>query len=193
MALKAFISSLIKNVPRNNIPKDVDLILDGGAFNGVYMLGGLFYIKELEQREKINIKRISGCSIGAVLGLLFMLNKMDISIDISTYAFKCLRKHQHLKQLIETIKNKFNEIVQQHLKPKEEQVEVQLDEFEADIYTLFSLIQLFKYKAHEQGLELKTETTVTKEELADLTTMIEKGEDVTKALKDINAKMTIVK
>ena len=35
----------------------MDLILDGGAFNGIYMLGGLFYIKELEQREKINIKR----------------------------------------------------------------------------------------------------------------------------------------
>jgi hypothetical protein len=88
---------------------------------------------------------------------------------------------------------KFNEIVQQHLKPKEEQVEVQLDEFEADIYTLFSLLQLFKYHAHEQGLEIETETTVTKSELADLTTMIEKGEDVTEALKDINAKMTIVK
>ena len=112
MALKAFICSLIKNVPKNNIPKNMDLILDGGAFNGIYMLGGLFYIKELEQREKINIKRVSGCSIGALLGLLFILNKMDISIDISTYAFKCLRKHQHLKQLIETIKNKFNEIVQ---------------------------------------------------------------------------------
>ena len=113
MALKAFISSLIKNVPKNNIPKNMDLILDGGAFNGIYMLGGLFYIKELEQREKINIKRVSGCSIGALLGLLFILNKMDISIDISTYAFKCLRKHQHLKQLIETIKNKFNEIIEE--------------------------------------------------------------------------------
>lgn len=113
MALKAFISSLIKNVPKNNIPKNMDLILDGGAFNGIYMLGGLFYVKELEQREKINIKRVSGCSIGAVLGLLFILNKMDISIDISTYAFKCLRKHQHLKQLIETIKNKFNEIIEE--------------------------------------------------------------------------------
>jgi hypothetical protein len=36
---------------------------------------------------------------------------MDISIDISTYAFKCLRKHQHLKQLIDVIKNKFYEII----------------------------------------------------------------------------------
>lgn len=111
MALQAFISSLIKNVPNKNIPKEMDLILDGGAFNGIYMLGGLFYIKELEQRNKIKIKRISGCSIGAVLGLLFILNRMDISIDISTYAFKCLRKHQHLKQLIDVIKNKFYEII----------------------------------------------------------------------------------
>jgi hypothetical protein len=111
MALQAFISSLIKNVPKKNIPKEMDLILDGGAFNGIYMLGGLFYIKELEQRNKINVKRISGCSIGAVLGLLFILNRMDISIDISTYAFKCLRKHQHLKQLIDVIKNKFYEII----------------------------------------------------------------------------------
>ena len=111
MALNVFIKSLIENIPNNHIPKNIDLVLDGGAFNGIYMLGGLFYIKELEQREKIHIKRISGCSIGAVLGLLFMLNKMDISIEISTLAFKCLRKHQHLKKLIMVIKQKFNEII----------------------------------------------------------------------------------
>jgi hypothetical protein len=58
---------------------------------------------------------------------------------------------------------------------------------------LFSLIQLFKYKAHEQGLEIETETTVTKAELADLAKMVEKGEDITETLKDINSKMTIVK
>ena len=60
--------------------------------------------------------------------------------------------------------------------------------FESDIYTLFSLVQLFKYQAFKQGLELKTETTVTKAEIAELTKMVEKGEDVTEALKDINAK-----
>ena len=111
MALKAFISSLIENIPENNIPNEIDLVLDGGAFNGVYMLGGLFYIKELEERNKIKIKRVSGCSIGAILGLLFILNKMDISINIASYAFKCLRKHQHFKKLIKLIKIKFNELI----------------------------------------------------------------------------------
>lgn len=88
---------------------------------------------------------------------------------------------------------KFEEIVTQHTKPEEGKVAIVLDEFEADIYTLFSLIQLFKYKAHEQGLELETETTVTKDELVDLAKMIEKGEDITEALKHINSQMTIVK
>ena len=88
---------------------------------------------------------------------------------------------------------KFEEIVTQHTKPEEGKVAIVLDEFEADIYTLFSLIQLLKYKAHEQGLEIETETTVTKDELVDLAKMIEKGEDITETLKNINSQMTIVK
>tara|TARA_R110002167_G_scaffold177167_2_gene376925 strand:- start:5834 stop:6262 length:429 start_codon:yes stop_codon:yes gene_type:complete len=88
---------------------------------------------------------------------------------------------------------KFNMIIEQYNNPKVDQTPVVLDEFESDIYTLFSLVQLLKYKAQEQGLEIKTETTVTKDELAQLATMIEKGEDVTEALKAINDQMTIVK
>jgi hypothetical protein len=89
--------------------------------------------------------------------------------------------------------SKFDKIVKQFNNPNEDQTPITLDTFESDIYTLFSLIQLFKFKAYEQGLEIKTETAVTKSELADLAKMIEKGDDVTNALKEINAKMTIVK
>ena len=60
MTLKVFINSLIENIPEKNLPEELDLVLDGGAFNGMYMLGGLFYIKELEQREKIKVKRQEG-------------------------------------------------------------------------------------------------------------------------------------
>ena len=73
MTISCFINALIDNINTNDIPKDIDLILDGGAFNGIYILGGLMYIKELERREKINIKRISGCSIGAVIGIFYIL------------------------------------------------------------------------------------------------------------------------
>ena len=88
---------------------------------------------------------------------------------------------------------KFDKIVAQAKLPLEEQEQISLDEFESDIYTLFSLIQLFKYMAREQKLDIKTETTATKQELADLAKMIEKGADVSEKIKEINAKMTIVK
>lgn len=88
---------------------------------------------------------------------------------------------------------KFEKIVEQSKLAVEDREDVPLDIFESDIYTLFSLVQLFKYQAFKQDLEIKTETTVTKAELVELTKMVEKGEDVTNTLKDINAKMTVVK
>jgi hypothetical protein len=88
---------------------------------------------------------------------------------------------------------KFNKIVEQFSNPEKDQTPIPLDEYESDIYTLFSLVQLLKFKAHEQGLEIETETTVTKAELNELAKMAERGEDITSALEDINSKMTIVK
>ena len=111
MALNTFINTLIENIPEKNLPPEIDLVLDGGAFNGVYMLGGLFYIKELECREKLKIKRVSGCSIGAILGILFLLNKMDLSIEICNSSYKYLRRHQDLKKVVVLFKKILNDVV----------------------------------------------------------------------------------
>ena len=111
MALNTFINTLIENIPEKNLPPEIDLVLDGGAFNGVYMLGGLFYIKELEGREKLKIKRVSGCSIGAILGILFLLNKMDLSIEICNSSYKYLRRHQDLKKVVVLFKKILNDVV----------------------------------------------------------------------------------
>jgi hypothetical protein len=111
MALNTFINTLIENIPDKHLPEELDLVLDGGAFNGIYMLGGLLYIKELEQREKIKIKRISGCSIGALMGVCFLLNKMEMSIQLCTECYKCLRKHQDLKKVLNNFKQKISNLI----------------------------------------------------------------------------------
>lgn len=77
-------------------------------------------------------------------------------------------------------------------KSEEEKVNLQLTVEEADIYTLFSLTQLLKYLANEQCLAKKTETTATVEELKELMTMMEKQEDITEKLKDLQDKIKIV-
>lgn len=75
---------------------------------------------------------------------------------------------------------------------EEEKTPMQLTLEEADIYTLFSLTQLFKYLANEQGLAKKTETTATVEELKELMTMMEKQEDLTDKLKELQEKIKVV-
>jgi ABC-type Na+ transport system ATPase subunit NatA len=75
---------------------------------------------------------------------------------------------------------------------EEEKVNLGLNLEESDIYTLFSLTQLLKYLANEQGLAKKTETTATVEELKELMTMMEKQEDITEKLKDLQDKIKIV-
>ena len=47
-------------------PQRIDIVLGGGAFNGSYLIGALFFLKEMEKRNYIIVERISGCSIGSI-------------------------------------------------------------------------------------------------------------------------------
>lgn len=88
---------------------------------------------------------------------------------------------------------KFEQNLEQNLnKDGEERTPLELTVEEADIYTLFSLTQMLKYLANEQGLAKKTETTASIEELKELMTMMEKQEDITEKLKDLQDKVKIV-
>tara|TARA_R110002051_G_scaffold294404_1_gene359676 strand:+ start:3304 stop:3783 length:480 start_codon:yes stop_codon:yes gene_type:complete len=99
---------------------------------------------------------------------------------------------------------KFNQIVeanQKFIDPKttdEEKEEIQkntvkLNKFESDVYTLFSLLQQIKFRAREQNLEQKTETSATKEDIKELTEMMMAGKSVTSKLESLKSKMSIVK
>lgn len=67
--------------------KPIDLILDGGAFSGSYLLGGLMYLKHISSH--INIQRISGTSIGSLFGLLFL---SDLFIQYNHKFYRKFRK-----------------------------------------------------------------------------------------------------
>jgi hypothetical protein len=74
-----FIKHLIENIPSDvKIPFEVDLVLSGGAFNGSYMLGSLYYLRELEKQNKIKINKISGSSVGSILGLLYCSDNLEL-------------------------------------------------------------------------------------------------------------------
>lgn len=82
--INTYINKLIENLPleikQNHVhktPIKIDLILDGGLFNGSYLVGALYFIKEMETRGYIKVKRISGCSIGSIVGFLYFIDALD--------------------------------------------------------------------------------------------------------------------
>lgn len=79
--INTHIDLLIENLEKKNIYKNIDLMLDSGLFNGGYLIGSLLYLKQLDNKSIINVKRISGTSIGSLLGLAYLLNKLEYILE----------------------------------------------------------------------------------------------------------------
>ena len=89
---------MIENLDRKTIPKKIDLILDGGAFNGGYQYGMLLYLQELEALEILNVDKISGCSVGALLGVLYLIKNLDKGIIFHDKLLESFRETSYLKK-----------------------------------------------------------------------------------------------
>jgi len=79
--IEQYINKLINNLPdhikNTKKPLLIDLVLDGGVFNGSYLVGALYFLKEMERRNYIKIDRISGCSIGSFAGFLYLIDELE--------------------------------------------------------------------------------------------------------------------
>ena len=76
---KNYICELINNLPKRETPYELDLVLEGGAFNGSYIVGILMFLKEMENSRLVKLHRISGCSVGALLCLKYLMNDLESS------------------------------------------------------------------------------------------------------------------
>jgi hypothetical protein len=81
--IEKYVSKLIENLPdpaKNN--QIIDVIFDGGAFNGSYLVGACYFLKKMEEKFYIKIDRISACSIGAFVSLLYVSDCLDVFSEI---------------------------------------------------------------------------------------------------------------
>lgn len=76
--LRKYAKQLITNINKPETPTQIDIVLDGGAFKGGYLIGGLYLLKELENDDYIKINKISACSIGAIAALLYFNNSLEL-------------------------------------------------------------------------------------------------------------------
>ena len=104
-----YVNKLIENLPEDTKKlQNIDLVLDGGMFNGSYLVGALYFLKEMERRRYIKIERISGCSIGSVVGLLYYINSLDLMPKLYEIINKEF-KNNYILNSIKTIKTHLQE------------------------------------------------------------------------------------
>jgi hypothetical protein len=103
-----YVVKLIENLPSEikNIkePLVLDLVLDGGIFNGSYLVGALYFLKEMEKRNYIKIDRISGCSVGSIVGFLYLIDNLEVMTKLYDLVFTNFRQSYNLK-IIKEMKN----------------------------------------------------------------------------------------
>jgi hypothetical protein len=106
--INEYVSKLMENLPetitKREKPIKIDLILGGGAFNGSYILGALYFLKELEKKKYIVIKRISTCSISSILALLYLTDNLDKVNELYFSIIQDFKSKGNLSKLLE-VKN----------------------------------------------------------------------------------------
>ena len=110
--IEQYVNTLIDNLPdyikNTEKPLKIDLVLDGGVFNGSYLAGALYFLKEMENRKYIIVERISGCSIGSIAGFLYIMNRLDLITNLYK-EFNKEFKETYSLNIINYIKNNLSE------------------------------------------------------------------------------------
>ena len=102
--------TLPKNIKNDKKPIEIDLVLEGGAFNGSYLVGSLLFLKKLDKHHIIEIKRISGSSIGSFMGLLYFMDSLDLVYELYDIILNDFKKNYFIN-INNIITNHFKNVV----------------------------------------------------------------------------------
>lgn len=102
--LEPFVNALMEGLTSHDIPKKLDIVLEGGALNGAYEAGVLCYLKELEKRKMLTVEKISGVSCGALIAMLYLTSQLESLEEFYTQLSNSLLESgnfSNLEQLID--------------------------------------------------------------------------------------------
>jgi hypothetical protein len=93
--LKKYINALIENINPELLPKKINLIFDSGAVNGLKGIGAALYLHHLEKMNLLQINKISGCSIGAIIAVWYTCDCPDIIYSYMDSLFSYYKKKRN--------------------------------------------------------------------------------------------------
>ena len=108
--LNSYINALILNVKREKNPPAINLIFDSGAVNGILGIGAAIYIKRLEQLDYIKVNKISGCSIGSLIGLWYICDCPQSMYGYTDTLFSSYKEHKNFYGYKNIVKNVVKQI-----------------------------------------------------------------------------------
>ena len=149
----SYIYALTQNLNQKLIPENINVIVDGGAFNGAYAIGTLLYLKQLEKQKLTTINKVSGTSIGAILSFLFITDSLFENINWFETILNDFRSTSNLKKTHEIIKNLVNENI--------DDVKVLNDKLFITYYDTNQMQQIVtnKYNSKEELIDILTRSS----------------------------------
>jgi len=91
-----YATTLLENIPSDFEKQTINIVLDSGAFNGSYLIGALYFVKAMEDANKIIVNKLSGSSIGSLVAFLYYSKLLHLSSDIFNIAAKQFEEHFNL-------------------------------------------------------------------------------------------------
>ena len=125
-----------------------------------------------------------------------IIKDIELSTVFITSLQNIIQDMIYSENRIETVGDtfkKFDKIKDNHNSGESDAMkDIELDNWEKQIYSLFSILQVLKHKAYEQKLNKPTKTTATMEDLKEISELMINGSDkVKEKLEEINSKTTL--
>ena len=78
MNIEDYAKNCVNNIAKPEKKETINLILDGGAFNGSYLIGAMYFLMEMEKKNYIAIDKISCSSVGSLIALGYISNTLAL-------------------------------------------------------------------------------------------------------------------
>jgi hypothetical protein len=125
--MRELVSRLVDNISKkimneNSCILDLDITMSGGAFNSNYLVGCLYFLREMQERKIIRIHKMSSCSASSLIAFLFLTNNLELFqeklYDMAVSSFRCNKTFIFTKSTIQILIDN----VKQSLPPDEKYI-----------------------------------------------------------------------
>ena len=110
--INTYIDKLILNVNKAKLPPSLNIIFDSGAVNGILGIGAALYLRRLEKGGYLHVNKVSGCSIGSMIGLWYVCDCPERLYAYNDLLFSYYKEHKNFYIFEKIVRDSVNHLFQ---------------------------------------------------------------------------------